>query len=109
VSAAIKCREISEEDVENAFESIHAYPGLPVIMDAFVGAGDPRARELALRLAADDNRQHLWPRALGYLARFDDEEILALFWELVLREDLESVEIRKVVDEYVKRNADKYE
>jgi hypothetical protein len=109
VSAAIKCKEISEEDVENAFESIHAYPGLPVIMDAFVGAGDPRARDLALRLAADENRHQLWPKALGYLTRFDDEEVLALFWGLVLREDPGSDEINKVVDEYVKRNADKYE
>jgi hypothetical protein len=103
-----RCKKILNTDVDNAFNRTHACPDLAYILSAFISAGDPRTRELALRVVDDDNWRGRWKDALKFLSRFDDAEVLAIFWDLALRDDIKHKEVVWIVDQYIKKHSDKY-
>jgi len=103
-----RCNKILTKDVDIAFNKTHAYPDLAYILSAFISAGDPRTRELALRVVDDDNWRSRWKDALMFLSRFDDAEVLAIFWDLALRDDIKHKEVVWLVDQYIEEHSDKY-
>ena len=62
-----------------------------------------------MRIVRDENWKSAWLPALEFLERFDDDEVLTLFWDLVLRDDILHKEVNRLVDRYIKRHAKKYE
>jgi len=109
ISAAVAAGTILDDDIEKALRSQSVDPDLGTILNAVIGADDRRTRDLALRILRDENWQSLWTASLQYLGRFEDDEILALFWDMATRDDIKRDDVIKELNRYIEENADKYE
>jgi hypothetical protein len=69
---------------------------------------DPRTYSLALKIIKDDSHQNTWPSVLRYLSKFNHQEILDLFWELQIRNDIKRSEILEIVNQYILEHQENY-
>lgn len=95
-------KDLSDETIKGLLNSPSPdFAALEITLDVLIGTGDPRAYELAFRLAGSETYMGLWHAAFSHLAGFRNSEVEDLFVNYLIDDERALADITAIVDAYL--------